>query len=405
MLDLLAYMGVGIAVISALYMLLATERVLRYRAKLAASAPSRHQPPLTLLKPLCGAELELAENLRSFCFQDYADWQIVFGVADADDPAIPVVRALQAEFPDRDIDLVIDPRVIGENRKVSNLHNMLAAAKHDILVISDSDMRVRPDYLRRVAAPFAADDVGAVTCLYAGNPKGGVASHIGAMFINDWFLPSSLIPMMTGELAFCFGATMAVRRTVLQRFGGFARLADHIADDYMLGHRTAEQGYRIALADYVVENIVHEPTFRGLFLHELRWARTIRLVQPGGYAASAVTEFVPLSLVAGGLLWAAGASAALAATPVCVALGLRFVLHSASARAFAPSAAWSPWLIPARDLFSLIVRVACYFGRTVHWRRQVLVLPEGTAETSFIHRQQGSSPSYEKNAVSQPTDI
>jgi ceramide glucosyltransferase len=404
MAGMLAIAALALAAASALYMLLAIERTVRFRARVRGAADNGHQPPLTLLKPLCGLEAELLENLRSFCRQDYRDWQIVFGVADPNDPAIPVVRALQAEFPHREIDLVIDDRQIGVNRKVSNLANMLRAARHDILVISDSDMRVRPDYLRRVAGPFAFGRVGAATCLYAGSPRGGAISRLGAMFINDWFLPSSLIPLMAGELAFCFGATMAVRRKVLERFGGFEAFADHIADDYMLGHLTVQAGYKIALAPYVVENVVHDPDLRSLFLHELRWARTIRLVQPTGYALSAITELTPLSLLAGGLAWAAGYGAALAVAPVLVALALRFVLHSVSARGFALGA-WAPWLIPVRDLFSLTVRVAGYFGRTVHWRRQVLVLPQSTAETALLNRQQGTVLDYEKDAVSQPTDV
>jgi ceramide glucosyltransferase len=405
MFDAIVFAGLGLAAASAAYMLLAAQRVFSFRARIAEPHAGDFRPPVTMLKPLCGLEVDLADNLRSFCRQDYGDWQLVFGVADADDPAIAAVGALQAEFPDRDIALVVDPRIIGVNHKVSNLANMMAAAKHDILIVSDSDMRVRPDYLRKVAAPFRSGQVGAVTCLYTGVPRGGIASRLGAMFINDWFLPSSLIPLMAGELAFCFGATMAVRRGVLDRFGGFEALADHIADDYMLGHMTAEQGYKIALAPYVVENVVYEPDLRSLFLHELRWARTIRLVQPAGYAMSAITELLPLSLAASALVWGMTGSASLAAAPVAVALALRFVLHSASAWAFAPAGAWAPWLIPVRDLLSLTVRVASFFGRKVHWRRQVLLLPQSAADTPLINRQQGSSLRYEKDAVSQPTDL
>jgi ceramide glucosyltransferase len=380
-------------------------RVLQFGRRLRAPAGAGYEPPLTVMKPLCGPEEGLAENLRSFCRQDYGTYQIVFGVADSGDPAIAVVESIRGEFPECDIALVVDPRLVGVNRKAANLANMLSAAKHDILVISDSDMRVLPDYLARVAAPFADRGTGAVTCLYAGNPRGKLPSRLGAMFINDWFFPSSLIPPMFGDLAFCFGATMAVRRTVLNRFGGFEALAEHVADDYMLGHLTVRQGYRIALAPCVVENVVCEPSFRSLFLHELRWARTIRSVQPAGFALAFVTEALPLSLLAALAVHAVTASAGLAAVPVLLALSMRLAVHAAAWRTLAPAARFMPWLIPLRDLYSFCVRVASFFGRQVHWREQVLVLPPGAARTALIDRQQIAAIHYDEDPVSQSSDV
>ena len=240
-------------------MTIAIGRVLVFRQKTRRPVLSSNDLPVTVLKPICGIEYELAENLRSFCRQDYADHQVIFGVRDNDDPAIPVIEAVIREFPDRDISLVIDDQIIGSNYKISNLANMAKIAKHDVFVISDSDMRVSADYLQRVTAPFADSKVGASTCLYSGTPAKGLASRLGAMFVNDWFLPSALIPTMFGKLKFCFGATMAVRRNVLDelwwlsRPGRFPRRRLHARASL-----SSSSGYDVALVPYVVENVILE---------------------------------------------------------------------------------------------------------------------------------------------------
>lgn len=372
----LAYAALGLLALSAAYICLATMCVLLFhrRLKCAAGGAPKDQPPVTILKPLCGLEHGLIENLRSFCRQDYDRFQIVFGVRDADDPVIAVVKSIRAEFPEHDLVLVVNGRVIGRNLKVSNLVNMFSAARHDILVIADSDMRVRPDYLRAVVAPFARADVGATTCLYSGSSGSSPVSRLGAMFINDWFLPSALIPAILGKLAFCFGATMAVRRAVLAAGGGFEALAGFLADDYKLGQLVAAQKRMIALVPYVVENVVAEDSLKSLFDHEIRWARTIRSVQPVGYALSAVTEILPIALVAAIPMYILTDSALLAAVPVIGALALRLGLHYAVGAAVGAKGVHAPWLVPLRDLLSLAVRISSYSGNTVLWRQQVLTV-------------------------------
>lgn len=370
MLHAVSYITLALLALSFCYFGLAIAGVVRFGRRLRSAAPAGDCLPVTILKPLCGLETGLAENLRSFCEQDYASYQIVFGVRDRNDPAVPVIARLQADYPDRDIALVVADRTAGNNHKISNLANMMAVAKHDILAVSDSDMRVGPDYLRSIAAPFARGEVGAATCLYSGIARGGLASRLGAMFVNDWFLPSALLPAMAGDLEFCFGATMAVRRDVLRELGGFEALADYLADDYMLGQFVVRQGYRIALVPYMVENIIHEPGLKTLFLHELRWARTIRSVQPVGYTLSAITEILPLSGLAALAVWVASASALPAIAILASALAIRIGLHYAVCVALPTCPAFAPWLIPLRDLLSLSVRVASFFGSTVRWREQ-----------------------------------
>lgn len=378
MLNVFSILFVGLAGLAFAYVVAALCAVTIFRRRLGRRAVAQPWVPATLLKPLHGDEFELLENLRSFCVQEGGDYQIVFGVRDPDDPAIAVVERIRAEFPERDIDLVVDPRVIGANRKVSNLANMASRAKHDLIVVSDSDMRVGPDYLATVIGAFADPAVGAATCLYRGQPRADLPSRLGAMFINEWFLPSALIPAVFGRLSYCFGATMAVRREALSAIGSFETLANLLADDYMLGNLVARQGFKVALVPYLVENVIVEPSVKDLFLHELRWARTMRSVQPVGYALSSVTEMMPLAAIAAVLLFLNAASALPALGLCAVAVILRVALQMAVCTLGPARGRFFPWLIPFRDLLSLAVRVISFFGNRVLWRDAAYVIHEGT---------------------------
>ena len=229
----------------------------------AARRPSlpligRSLPPVSVLKPLHGDEPLLEEALASACRQDFPDWQVVFGVQDAADTALPVVQRLQARFPDCDIAVVVDPTAHGPNRKVGNLINMLPAAKHDVLVVADSDLHVAPDWLRRLVAALGAPGVGLVTTVYTGLPapplpRGRGRSErgcrlLGALQINHYFLPGALLARALGRQD-CLGATMMLRRDILERVGGFPALVDHLADDNVLGRLVQQLGLNVALAD------------------------------------------------------------------------------------------------------------------------------------------------------------
>ena len=391
-----------------IYLLLAVVGTLLFAGRLRrAFMTPAFGAPVTVLKPVCGDEPELLENLRTFCVQEYPTYQVIFGVRDADDPAIPSIERLIAEHPETDIALVVDDRIYGRNLKVSNLINMFEKARHDIIVVADSDMRVGPGYLSAVAGAFGDPKVGAATCLYSGAGRTNLASRLGAMFINDWFLPSALIPTLFGELTFCFGATMAIRRDVLEETGGFEALAAVLADDYMFGNAAHRAGYKVTLVPYVVENRVFEPTLKALFRHETRWARTIRSVQPGGYAMSFITEALPISLLAAAAAYAETGSAQVTALPIGIALALRWVLHHAVQRGLANGGSYSPWLIPLRDAFSLCVRIGSFFGRDVTWRGQnMTVRAESRLDPLNSPRPSRSNEVEahdEKDVVSQPT--
>ena len=324
--------------------------------------------PVTVLIPIHGLDIGLYQNLRSICCQDYPEYQLLFGVQDTDDPAIDIIRRIIREFPDRDIALVVEERIAGANLKVSNLRNMYSCAKHSILVILDSDMRVTPKYLSTVVAPFQDRGVGGVTCLYKATPAGGLPSILGSMFINESFLPSVLVAVSLQKIAFCFGATMAVRRDILESIGGFERLGSYLADDYMLGMLITQQGYRVHLSSYVVENVLIEHSFKSLFLRELRWARTIRTVQPLGYAFSFIMYSIPLAIVAGLLDELTVDTDIFELGFVAFAVLLRVALHFIVRRVLKVSQGPSPWLVPIRDMLSLLVWATGLLGRDVVWR-------------------------------------
>jgi len=326
------------------------------------------RPAVSVLKPLYGEEPGLYENLRSFVDQHYPAFQVVFGLRSPNDEALPIVRRLIADRLASDIALVVDPRATGSNLKVANLANMLPAAKHDILVFADSDMHVGPDYLATVTAPLHDPAVGLVTCLYRGLPAsgtlaGGLWSRLGALHINFSFLPSALLGEALSAGGGCFGATIALRRAVLDRIGGLGVVQDELADDHRIGAAVREQDLTTVLSPYLVETTVSEKNLNCLWRHELRWARTVRLMAPVGFAASVVTHAVALALLA-------ALACGLSLTALWF-LAMSCVLRWGSAAAIAcilRLPVTGLWLLPLRDLLSFAVFIGSFCGRSVSWR-------------------------------------
>jgi ceramide glucosyltransferase len=361
----LAMSLLALALVSSAYWLVASWCTVAFRRRPAH--PSAFAPHVTVLKPLHGVGGHLYESLRSFCAQDYPDYQIVVGVRDADDPAVKVVARLMAEHPRLDLRLVVSDRPVGANPKVSNLANLYEAAKYDILVVADSDIRVGRDYLQTVVAPLEDPEVGLASCLYRGVADRGLWATLGAMFINEWFLPSALVGARLEGVNHAFGATMVCRREMLERIGGFAALAPYLADDYQFGQLVAAQGGRVVIADCVVDTAVTAATLRGLFLHELRWARTYRTARPLGYFFSVVTLALPVSVLGLAVTEAAPASVLGAAILVAIRLASTMVFS----RVLDLPADWRRLsLVPFRDTLSLVVWAASFLGRTVHWAGQ-----------------------------------
>ncbi len=354
--------GTALAAAAACYTFASWVAVLRMRRKAAIRPLPDRTPPVTILKPLCGAEPELYECLRSFCDQMYPGFQIVFGVHDRGDPAVRVVARLRAEFPAADLAVAIDRRQHGSSGKVSSLINMMALARHDYLVIADSDIRVDRDYLAKVVGPLVDEKVGIVTCLYRSRARAGFWSLLGSMFIDEWFMPSVCVAAMAGSRSFAFGATIAIRRQVLASIGGFEAIADQLADDFRIGELTRRLGLRTVLSEVVVETCVHEPTLSELLRHELRWLRTIRAVRPAGYSFSFITFGLPIAAL--GALLAGGAR------PAMILLGAtalaRLMLHIAVRRPH--SALWHLLALPLNDALGLALWAWGFAGRSVHWR-------------------------------------
>ncbi|MDB5979796.1 MAG: hypothetical protein JWQ69_811 [Pseudomonas sp.] len=324
--------------------------------------------PVSVLKPLHGAEPRLYENLCSFCRQTHPNYQLIFGVREAQDPAIAVVHRLREEFPQLPIELVIDSQVQGSNLKVSNLLNMLPLACHDLWVLADSDISVPADYLSRVTAPLADPKVGVVTCLYYGVARGGFWSRLGCLFIDDWFAPSVRLAHAFGSNRFAFGSTIALRRDTVQAIGGLEVLRDTLADDFWLGELTRQAGLRTVLSGLMVGTDVNETRLAALWSHELRWLRTIRAIAPGGFVMSFVCFTWPVSLLG------------LALAPTMLNLWLVGVAAAARIAQFFfgrdPCAPATPWygllLTPIRDLLLLLEWAVALTGWRVKWRGQVL---------------------------------
>jgi ceramide glucosyltransferase len=349
------------------YVVLAVIAVLAWQLRRRAGA-ALAPPPVSVLKPLCGAEPGLYENLRSFCDQDYPEFEIVYGAREADDPACEVARRLIAERPDLPMRLVVDPRLYGTNRKVSNLINILGYARHETLVMADSDAFVGRDYLGAVTAPLRDAGVGLVTCLYRGVPTSGIWSRLGAMYVNEWYIPSVLLTWLFGYEGYVSGQTLCMRRSVLEAIGGFHVLADQLAEDYRLGELVRGLNLRIVLSPYLLSGEHHEPDLSSMTRHELRWMRTIRVLRPRSFLGIFATFSLPLALV--GMVFASSSAGVslVAWSLFAVILISRITLHFVPRIRGQRSMLSDVWLLPVRDLLLCWVWCCSFFSSRVDWR-------------------------------------
>ena len=336
-----------------------------------------HAPPVSLLKPLRGTDPDQYEAFRSHCLQQYAgEFELIFGVADASDPAVANVERLRREFPERRIELVVCSDALGANRKVSSLIQMLARARFDHVLINDSDIRVEPDYLARVLRHFADAKVGMVTALYRPVPGRTLGSKLEALGISTEFMAGVLTARhVEGGVHFALGSTLAFPRPALQAIGGLEILVDYLADDFELGARISAAGNRVEIADTVVENHIPDYSFRQFFDHQLRWGRSTRSSRPLGYTGLALTFGLfwsaLLVVAARGAFWTwwvlAVASLLRAAVALVVGLAVlrdRYVLRDL-------------WLLPLRELMAVAIWAGSYAGSRVHWRGEDFVLVKG----------------------------
>ena len=335
------------------------------RGDLPAESPS-FTPPVSIVKPIYGLDRETYENYASFCAQDYPEYEILFCVSDEADPAVTVIHKIIQDFPDRAIRLLIGSEPLGVSDKVNKLCRMAREAKHETLIVSDSDVRVDVDYLREVVAPFQDARVGGVTCLYRGLTDNSLAADLEAIGNSTDFAAGVLIAWLFSEVNFMLGATMAVRKTVLAEIGGFESMVDYFSDDYELGNRIATNGHRVALIPHPVAIVYPRQALRDAFHHQLRWNLSIRFSRPAGHLGLIFTQGLPLAILAAicapSIGWAVGVLAAyiilrrISAWKIGVAgmkdANLRNKME----------------LLLLRDAFAFVVWVTSFFPRQVLWR-------------------------------------
>lgn len=364
-LSLLRWALLAIAVVPVVYYLAATFCAWGFfRPPPAASRD--FTPPLSLLKPVKGVEGAAYENLSSFCRQNYPEYEILFAVDDESDPAIPVIESLIRDFPGVPMRLVVGLSIHATNNKVAKLCRLLPEARHELLVMSDGDTRVRPDYLRIVAAPFRDPGVGAVTCLYRGMTSPNLWSELEALHLSTDWLASTLVARKLEGVKFALGATIAIPRSRLAEIGGFEGLADCAADDYELGRRVAASGYRVELTPGAVEAFCASRNARQFFSHHLRWGVVIRQCRPLGYIGQFFTK---------GLPWSIAAALAAPSRPVaCACLVILLAARLAMAFTFGAYGLRDPivrrrwWLIPLHDALEFCLWVVALFSNRVSWR-------------------------------------
>jgi ceramide glucosyltransferase len=367
-----------LAVAGAAYFVIAIWAAKRWQRERSERTRAPFTPPVSILRSLKGLDPHMYLAFRSHCLLHYDEYEVLFGVSDPDEPALELVRKLQEEFPLRQLRVVHCPQALGLNGKVSNLAQMLPQAHYEHIVINDSDIVVPPDYLRSVMAPLAQPDVGMVTALYRGIAGKTLGSRLEALGLSADFMGGVLVARALQGIRFALGGTIATTKTVLAAIGGLEPLADYLSDDYELGARTAAAGYRVELADTIVETALPDYSFRDFWTHQTRWARTVKACRPAEYFGL---------IVSFALIW--GVLAVLAA-PHAWWTWLIFIVAAMARMASAvgvgrgvlddPQVTRDLWLVPLRDLVALAVWIVSYAGNEVEWRGQRFKLRDGKLE-------------------------
>lgn len=355
------------------YCLLAAYAGVRFARRKHSTVGATDLPPVSILKPLKGADPEMYEALRSHCVQQYPEYEMLCGVTEASDPAVPVVEQLIAECPQAKIRLVLCEKRLGANGKVSSLIQLAASANAEFLVVNDSDIRVKPDYLRTIITELQQAGTGLVTCLYRGAPGRTFPSQLESLGIATDFVPGVLTAnLIENGLHFGLGSTLAFRKSDLQEIGGFESIVDYLADDFELGYRIA-QHKKVALSRSVVETHLPDYDLWGFISHQLRWARTIRASRPAGYAGLLFTFTLPWAMVA--LCTLRNRTSAILFAVALVARMITAFVNSSSV--LKENQLVSLWLIPLRDLIGAAVWAGGLLGNKIVWRGEKFMLDKG----------------------------
>lgn len=347
------------------YYALATAAALRFFRRERAKAPPDFTPAVSLLKPVRGVDFGSYENFASFCRQNYPDYEILFGVNDAADPAVPVIERIIRGFPSRNIRLFIGSEEPGANRKVAKLASLAREARHEILLLSDGDVRVGPNYLREVVAPFASEQTGAVTCFYRGIAEENLGAELEAIGASSDFFAGVLMAEWMEGITFALGASVATTKRWLAKIGGFEGFADMLADDYELGNRIAKADGKVVLSREAVWTMYPAQTARGFWDHQVRWARTVRLCRPASYLGLIFTHGLPWALLAAFVTPARGIGAAYLLAYLVLRLGMAWTVG-----------VWGVgdevlrrklWLVPVRDAIHFVMWLASFASNRITW--------------------------------------
>lgn len=363
-----AWLSAALVAGAIVYSILSILATLRWRA--VSPPPLARAEPVSILKPLAGLDEGLEENLRSFFRQDYPEFEILFAVRHASDPAVPVVEKLQREFPAIPSKLLLTGEPPYPNAKVWSLDHMLRAARHDLLVMSDSDIRVTPEMLSQIAAEFQDVRLGVATCPYRAVPGGSIWSRLEAVGMNTDFWASAFTARMLEGVKFAVGPTIAARKLVLDEMGAFDRVKDYLAEDFVIGQFAAEAGAGVILSSYVIEHRIGTSNFAASAAHRIRWVRSTRRSRPVGYVGQLFTMPFPLALI---LITVKPAWWPLAVLATVVRLAAAFTVSRLALHARIP---WM--LLPAEDCMGFAFWIAGFFGKTIGWRgRRYELLPDG----------------------------
>jgi ceramide glucosyltransferase len=336
------------------------------RRKDLPPASASFAPPVSVLKPIYGLDRDTYESYASFCVQDYPEYEILFCVSDETDPALQVIRRLIQDFPDRGIRVLIGSEPLGVSDKVNKLCRMAREAKHEIIIVSDSDVRVDADYLRAVVAPFQEAKVGGVTCLYRGLTDNSLTADLEAIGNSTDFAAGVLVAWLFSEVNFMLGATMAVRKAVLAEIGGFESMVDYFSDDYELGNRIAAKGHRVALIPHPVAIVYPRQTLRDAFQHQLRWNLSIRFSRPAGHLGLIFTQGLPLAILAAICAPSLGWAVAVLAAYIILRRVSAWKIGVAGMKD--ANLRNKMELLLLRDAFAFVVWVTSFFPRQVLWR-------------------------------------
>ncbi len=332
-------------------------------------------PPVSMLKPVRGLDPDAYENFASFCRQDYPNFEILFGVSDEDDPAIPVIQKIQRDFPAVPIRLLIGSEQIGTSSKVNKLCRLVREARHDLLIISDSDMRAKPDYLRAVVAPFHDPQVGLVTCPYMPVEARGMGSRLEAIGESADFFAGVISSWLLEGVEFAMGSTMATTRQRLAEIGGFEALADCFVEDFELGYRIAQRGYRVELLPYPVGMAIPFQGVREYFNHQVRWMIATRHSRPLGYLGMAITHGLPWAIAAALLSPSLKVAVAFLSAYLILRLIMAWMVGIRGLKDPLLRKDW--WLLPVRDFFAFGIYLVALFSNRIEWRGREFVIRKG----------------------------